>query len=129
MNNGRIWCVVNPTVGLPLFLGGVAGIALIVHASVLSNTTWMSGYWAGSAGRAAPRADAEPAPANANLAQAGTDQGTSVSVTPVVAGPGQPTTFVITITPRAGETPQPVTLVQRADAPPDGSAAPATAVR
>ena len=31
MNNGRIWCVVKPTVGLPLFLGGVAVIALTVH--------------------------------------------------------------------------------------------------
>ncbi|NEP82323.1 MAG: light-harvesting protein, partial [Okeania sp. SIO3B3] len=30
MNQGRIWCVVNPTVGLPLFLGGVAAISLIV---------------------------------------------------------------------------------------------------
>jgi light-harvesting protein B-800-850 alpha chain len=127
MNNGRIWCVVNPSVGLPLFLGGVAGIALIVHASILSNTTWMKGYWAGSAGRAAPRADAQPAAPNANLAQATTDQGLSVSVTPVVSG--NVTSFVVTITPRPGEAPQTVTLVQRAESPPDGSAAPATAIR
>jgi light-harvesting protein B-800-850 alpha chain len=128
MNNGRIWCVVNPTVGLPLFLGGVAGIALIVHASVLSNTTWMKGYWAGSAGRAAAaRAEAQPVPPNANLAQATTDQGFSVSVTPVVSG--SVTSFVVTITPRAGEPPQTVTLVQRAEPPPDGTAAPATAIR
>ena len=28
MNQGKIWLVVKPTVGLPLFLGGVATIAL-----------------------------------------------------------------------------------------------------
>lgn len=49
MNQGRIWTVVKPTVGLPLFLGGVAVIALLVHFSVLSNTTWFSGYWQGGA--------------------------------------------------------------------------------
>ena len=44
MNQGRIWCVVNPTVGLPLFLGGVAVISLIVHYSVLSNSTWFAAF-------------------------------------------------------------------------------------
>ena len=47
MNQGRIWCVVNPSVGLPLFLGGVAAIALIVHYMVLSNAPWFAAYWAG----------------------------------------------------------------------------------
>ena len=42
MNQGRIWCVVNPTVGLPLFIGGVAVTSLVVHASVMTHTTWMS---------------------------------------------------------------------------------------
>jgi light-harvesting protein B-800-850 alpha chain len=47
MNQGRIWCVVNPTVGLPLFLGSVALISLIVHYSVLSNTAWFPAFWGG----------------------------------------------------------------------------------
>jgi light-harvesting protein B-800-850 alpha chain len=47
MNQARIWLVVNPTVGLPLFLGSVTTIALLVHYSVLSHTTWFSGYWQG----------------------------------------------------------------------------------
>jgi light-harvesting protein B-800-850 alpha chain len=47
MNQGRIWCVVNPTVGLPLFLGGVALIAFIVHFAILNNTSWMAQYWGG----------------------------------------------------------------------------------
>ena len=47
MNQGRIWCVVKPTVGLPLFLCSVTLIALLVHYAVLSNTTWFSAYWQG----------------------------------------------------------------------------------
>jgi light-harvesting protein B-800-850 alpha chain len=60
MNQGRIWCVVNPTVGLPLFLGSVAITSLIVHASVMTHTTWMGNYWQGKAARTAmvdPAAD------------------------------------------------------------------------
>lgn len=45
MNQGRIWCVVSPSVGLPLLLGGVATIALIVHFAVLSNADWFAAYW------------------------------------------------------------------------------------
>jgi light-harvesting protein B-800-850 alpha chain len=47
MNQGRIWCVVNPTVGLPLFLGAVAIISLIVHYTVLSNTSWLPAFFGG----------------------------------------------------------------------------------
>ncbi len=47
MNQGRIWCVVKPTVGLPLFLGGVATISLLVHYSVMSNTTWFPAFFGG----------------------------------------------------------------------------------
>ena len=53
MNQGRIWCVVNPTVGLPLFIGGVAVTSLLVHASVMTNTSWMSDYWQGAAAKTA----------------------------------------------------------------------------
>jgi light-harvesting protein B-800-850 alpha chain len=44
MNQGRIWCVVKPTVGLPLFLGGVLVISLLVHYAVLSNSTWFKAF-------------------------------------------------------------------------------------
>ncbi len=47
MNQGRIWCVVKPTVGLPLFLGGVAVIALLNHLAILTNTTWMAAFFQG----------------------------------------------------------------------------------
>ena len=48
MNNGRIWCVVNPTVGLPAFLGSVALISFTVHFAVLNNTTWVGDFFKGS---------------------------------------------------------------------------------
>ena len=67
MNQGRIWCVVSPTVGLPLFLGSVALTSLVVHASILNHTTWMGGYWQG--GHAAKAAAVAPAP-EAALAKA-----------------------------------------------------------
>ncbi len=47
MNQGRIWCVVNPTVGLPLFLGAVATISFVVHFAVLNNTTWFPAFFQG----------------------------------------------------------------------------------
>jgi len=47
MNQGRIWCVVNPTVGLPLFLGSVAVIALLVHLALITSTDWFAAYWQG----------------------------------------------------------------------------------
>lgn len=47
MNQARIWLVVKPTVGLPLFLGTVLFISLAIHYAVLSHTTWMGGYWEG----------------------------------------------------------------------------------
>lgn len=69
MNQARIWLVVKPTVGLPLFLGTVALIALLVHAAVLTHVDWFSGYWQGGARApvavvpAAPVATPTPAPA------------------------------------------------------------------
>ncbi|MFQ3623256.1 MAG: light-harvesting protein [Acetobacteraceae bacterium] len=114
MNNGRIWCVVNPSVGLPLFLGGVATIALIVHASVLSNTTWMANYWQGSS----PRKAQVETTTQTVAAQVPADAPYTVNVMPVSGLEGT-TAFVVTITPRTGGTVQAVSLVQRADPPPD----------
>ena len=63
MNQGRIWCVVNPTVGLPAFLGSVALMAFTVHFAVLTHTTWFGDYWQGKA--KAPVAAVAPATAGA----------------------------------------------------------------
>ena len=53
MNQAKIWLVVKPTVGLPLFLGTVLFISLSIHYAVLSHTTWMGGYWQGGKAKAA----------------------------------------------------------------------------
>lgn len=47
MNQGRIWCVVNPNHGLPLFLGSVALISFTVHYAVLNNTSWFKDFFQG----------------------------------------------------------------------------------
>ncbi len=60
MNQGKIWLVVKPTVGLPAFLGGVTIIALCVHAAVLSNAGWYKQYYNG---KAAPKTAAVTQPA------------------------------------------------------------------
>jgi light-harvesting protein B-800-850 alpha chain len=111
MNQGRIWCVVNPTVGLPLFLGSVAVTSLIVHYSVLSNTTWFASFLNGhSKPKATAAADATPSVAKLSDGSSGV----VVSVTPMAgsANAGE-TSFVITVGPK--------TATAQADATADGT--------
>jgi light-harvesting protein B-800-850 alpha chain len=49
MNQGRLWTVVKPSVGLPLFLGAVAVTSVIIHLALLTHTTWLPGYYNGKA--------------------------------------------------------------------------------
>lgn len=51
MNEGRLFLYVSPTVLLPLLFAILVLTALIVHASILTNTTWFADYWQGSAPR------------------------------------------------------------------------------
>ena len=82
MNQGKIWLVVKPTVGLPAFLGGVTIIALCVHAAVLSNAGWYKQYYNG---KAAPKTAAVTQPA---------EQGTP-AVAPVAAAQPADTSVVL----------------------------------
>ncbi|HKM61824.1 MAG TPA: light-harvesting protein [Acidisphaera sp.] len=101
MNQGRIWCVVNPTVGLPLLLGSVAVTSLVVHAEILSHTSWYPSYWQGSAkahtsdnGTGSPVASVTPqgSPAFA------------ITVSPVPGTPGKTdTAYVVTVTPTGAQ--------------------------
>ena len=89
MNQGRVWCVVHPTVGLPLLLGSVAVTSLIVHASIMTHTTWMSTYWMGKYARTG-------APPSASL------DGPALSLKVVPDGnatAGSPVSFVVTVSP------------------------------
>ncbi|MEL6447092.1 MAG: light-harvesting protein [Pseudomonadota bacterium] len=47
MNQARMWLVVKPTVGIPLFLGAVAVASLVVHFAILNNTTWFPAFFGG----------------------------------------------------------------------------------
>ena len=102
MNQGRIWCVVNPTVGLPLFLGSVAVTALIVHYSVLSNTTWFGSYWNGKAKTASVEGAAPPVAMNATEGA----NGVVISVAPSAKSANGETQFVITVGPKLTATAQ-----------------------
>jgi light-harvesting protein B-800-850 alpha chain len=100
MNQGRIWCVVHPTVGLPLFLGSVALTSLAVHASVMSHTTWMSSYWQGSS--RAKTAELSTQPSVAAVTPNG-QPAFVLSIAPVAGTPGKTdTSFVVTVSPSSG---------------------------
>jgi light-harvesting protein B-800-850 alpha chain len=46
---GRIWCVVKPSVGVPLFLSAVAIGSFLVHLMLLTHTTWVPKFLNGNA--------------------------------------------------------------------------------
>ena len=47
MNNAKMWLVVSPNVGVPIFLGAVAVGSFAVHVAVLSNTSWVDDFLQG----------------------------------------------------------------------------------
>lgn len=102
MNQGKIWTVVHPTVGLPLLLGSVAITALIVHAEVLAHTTWFSGYWQGASKQKVSMDTVTP--------QGDSKAAFSMTVTPVPATAAAPASFVITVAPNTSSA-----VVQAAD--------------
>jgi light-harvesting protein B-800-850 alpha chain len=57
---GKLWLVVKPTVGIPLFLGAVAVGSFMVHYMLLQNTTWMKQYYNGNAKATAALDSATP---------------------------------------------------------------------
>ena len=56
----KMWCVVKPSVGIPIFLGAVAVGSFSVHLAIVSNTTWVKGFLNGG-GKAAVTAPADAA--------------------------------------------------------------------
>lgn len=48
MNNAKMWLVVKPTVGVPLFLTAVAVGSFAVHVAVLTNTGWVGDFLKGN---------------------------------------------------------------------------------
>jgi light-harvesting protein B-800-850 alpha chain len=50
---GKLWLVVKPTVGIPLFLGAVAVSSFAVHYMLLTHTSWLKNYYNGPAAKTA----------------------------------------------------------------------------
>lgn len=71
MNQGKIWRVVKPTVGVPLFLTAVAVSSFMVHYMLYTHTTWLPAYHEG--GMKAKKAAALDT-GSVTTAQAGTPQ-------------------------------------------------------
>lgn len=70
MNNSKIWLVVKPTVGVPLFLSAVAVGSFAVHIAVLSKTNWYENYLIGAdldGASAALETDTHVLPASAGV--------------------------------------------------------------
>ncbi len=63
MNEGRIWLYVKPTIGVPLFFIAFVAASLLVHGSILMNTTWFSAFWQGGAAMPAAVVETASAPA------------------------------------------------------------------
>jgi light-harvesting protein B-800-850 alpha chain len=94
---------VNPTVGLPAFLGSVALISFTVHFAVLNNTTWMKDFYNGTAGKTAA-VEGNVAPV-AVTPQSGTPAFV-INVTPASSESATgPASFVVTVTPSEPQRP------------------------
>lgn len=61
---GKLWMVVRPQVGIPIFLGAVAVGSFSTHLAIASNTTWVKDFLSGKAKvaavQAAPAQDCAP---------------------------------------------------------------------
>ncbi|MBU3554403.1 light-harvesting protein [Polynucleobacter sp. UB-Piko-W3] len=58
---GKMWTVVRPTVGIPLFLGACAIGSFSVHLALLNNTTWVKAFLEGGKSSSAAAASGAPA--------------------------------------------------------------------
>jgi light-harvesting protein B-800-850 alpha chain len=66
---GKIWCVVKPSVGIPLFLGAVAVSSFLVHYMLLTHTTWLPAFFQGKPAVTAAAEAPATAPAAAPVAK------------------------------------------------------------
>jgi light-harvesting protein B-800-850 alpha chain len=62
---GKLWLVVKPSVGIPLFLGAVAVSSFAVHTALVINTTWVKKFLNGNAPAVVAAAEAPAATAAA----------------------------------------------------------------
>lgn len=65
---GKLWCVVKPSTGIPLFLSAVAISSFAVHLTLLNTAPWLKAYYVGAQKTVAAAAPAESPPAVAAAA-------------------------------------------------------------
>jgi len=58
---GKMWCVVKPSVGIPVIIAAVAIASFSVHLALTMNTTWVKDFLNGSAKKVAMAPAAEAA--------------------------------------------------------------------
>ena len=46
---GKLWCVVKPSVGIPIIIAAVAFASFNVHLALVNNTTWVKAFLQGNA--------------------------------------------------------------------------------
>lgn len=63
MNEGRLFLYVSPKVALPFLFLVLMITSLLVHASILTHTTWFAAFWQGGHAAAAKTHAAAAAPA------------------------------------------------------------------
>ena len=68
---GKMWCVVKPSVGIPIIIGAVAVASFSVHVALTLNTTWVKKYLNGSAAQVASIQSESPQVAALSLQEAG----------------------------------------------------------
>lgn len=82
MNNAKLWLVVSPNIGIPIFLGAVAIGSFAVHLALVKNTTWIQSFHQGEDIKADSAALTEEgaAVATASYAMPAADGGTEITV-------------------------------------------------
>ncbi|MFM8466106.1 MAG: light-harvesting protein [Oxalobacteraceae bacterium] len=68
---GKMWCVVKPSVGIPIIIGAVAVASFSVHLALTLNTTWVKKFLNGSAAQVSSIQSESPQVAVLSLQQAG----------------------------------------------------------
>ena len=56
---GKMWCVVKPSVGIPMFLSAVAIGSFLVHVMLVTNTTWIADFLNGTTAKVEAAAPAK----------------------------------------------------------------------
>ena len=59
---GKMWTVVRPQVGIPMFIAAVAIASFSVHLALTLNTSWVKNFLNGGASKAAVSAPAASDP-------------------------------------------------------------------